>query len=214
MILNASDEPGYVNHGVTGRGEQRGVVGVLDAGIACGGIRGLEQMPRKALRRLRGDEIGPIDRLDDIAARDALERVDHRQRRDHADVSGHGIRDRVDLRRRGQGTGGVVDEHGGDVAPQSPQTCSDRILPVVAADDDTTEIDAFTGGRAQLALGIPLVPRGRDDDHLRRRRGEDAVESMTQHGTFVDADERFRRGRAQARSRACRDDDDRRRRHR
>ncbi len=74
--------------------------------------------------------------------------------------------------------------------------------------------DAEAGGCEQLGLGIPLVPRGRDDDDLRDLSREDAVERMPEHRVLVDADERLGRDTAQTCSGTRRDDDDRRRGHR
>lgn len=144
--LGASDVP----HGMTRRSEQRRIVGVLGATVACRDVRGLEQRPREPLRRLRRGEFGTVDGGDDDTVHDLLEGVDDGQRRDHADICRHRRGDRIDLRRRGERARRIVHQHRLDVTPERGETRRDRLLSGRTAHDHTPEVGPFAGGLSKL----------------------------------------------------------------
>jgi hypothetical protein len=113
------------------------VTGGLDQPGVVGGVRPVpvgvpQDLGAEPLRGLDGDELGPVDHTP-VAAPD---RVDRDDAGDDGRRSGpHRGHDRTEQRGRGQGAGGVMDEHHGGTVGNRVDTGPHRGRPGVTADD-------------------------------------------------------------------------------
>ena len=114
-------------HVVTGRGHERGVIGVLAVSGAVGGV---QDVSPEALRGLRRRQFRTVDGGHDPVALHALDRVDHGEHRDRSGVSGvDGGDDALEHRGRRQCARCVVDEHDLDIAPERIESGGNGRLP-------------------------------------------------------------------------------------